>query len=470
MKKSVDVQKRFLIYRMYPKYLAAHQSCRCDMNAGFNNPSNGGCSGNNPGGLVTCEFPLRIESASRTSLESFTQFTSFCSSWSLPDNSIIIFWSSMNFFWANSSKVEFWNFCNSFCFIRTCWWTSRKSCCCRNNSSCRILRSCSAWAARSSWWRTFSPYSAIIVLRCSSNIVLICALELSRSSATLSWADPQFDWSFFWVVWLKETDSEHFSSFGCHKKIDHCCFSPQQVSLFYRPQLQDILQAHRRRRQGRWEKELYRLGCPGSRYRWRPRGSAHWCLRAPCPWDHNLCRVWHSPEWPCSRSWSRTGDLPWNSRQAPWQESGRGGRRTGGRSRERRKRTLKQPRAHAWMGWGDKTRTRPLIQMWRMNACTTTHLNGARIVLNGAWLARLCESWRSCSWDCAWSCTQCSVAFLYHKMFVNIRYKMYCIYTRKSEETLISCMDEMRQKPEHLEPWAMRCVQRMSVTAKDYEY
>ena len=25
MKKSVDVQKRFLIYRMYPKYLAAPQ-------------------------------------------------------------------------------------------------------------------------------------------------------------------------------------------------------------------------------------------------------------------------------------------------------------------------------------------------------------------------------------------------------------------------------------------------------------
>ena len=33
-------------------------------------------------------------------------------------------------------------------------------------------------------WDTL--YSAIIVLRCSSNIVLICALELSRSSAILS--------------------------------------------------------------------------------------------------------------------------------------------------------------------------------------------------------------------------------------------------------------------------------------------
>ena len=34
----------------------------------------------NPGGLVTCEFPLQIDSASRKSLESFIQFTSFCSS------------------------------------------------------------------------------------------------------------------------------------------------------------------------------------------------------------------------------------------------------------------------------------------------------------------------------------------------------------------------------------------------------
>ena len=79
---------------------------------------------------------------------------------------------------------------------------------------------------------------------------------------------------------------------------------------------QEIRQAHRRRRQGRWGRKLYRLGCSGSRYRWRSRGSAHWCLRAPCPWAHNLCRVWHSPDWPCSRSWSCTGDLSWNSRQA----------------------------------------------------------------------------------------------------------------------------------------------------------
>ena len=38
--------------------------------------------------------------------------------------------------------------------------------------------------------------------------------------------------------------------------------------------------------------------------------------------------------------------------------------------------------------------------------------------------------------------------------------------SRKSEQTLTSCMDEMRQT---LGPWAMRCVQGMSVTTQDYE-
>ena len=32
---------------------------RCDMNEGLNNPTKGGCLGNTPGGLATCEFPLQ---------------------------------------------------------------------------------------------------------------------------------------------------------------------------------------------------------------------------------------------------------------------------------------------------------------------------------------------------------------------------------------------------------------------------
>ena len=47
------------------------------------------------------------------SLESFIQFTSFCSSCTLPDYSIIMFWSSMSFRLASVSKVELWNFRNS---------------------------------------------------------------------------------------------------------------------------------------------------------------------------------------------------------------------------------------------------------------------------------------------------------------------------------------------------------------------
>ena len=60
MKKSVDVQKRFLIYPDVSLIFGGSSVCRCDMKAGFNSPSNGGCLGNTPGGLVTCEFPLQI--------------------------------------------------------------------------------------------------------------------------------------------------------------------------------------------------------------------------------------------------------------------------------------------------------------------------------------------------------------------------------------------------------------------------
>ena len=43
MKMLVDWQTRFLIYQMYPKYLAG-PSLRCgDTNEGLNNPSKAGC-------------------------------------------------------------------------------------------------------------------------------------------------------------------------------------------------------------------------------------------------------------------------------------------------------------------------------------------------------------------------------------------------------------------------------------------
>ena len=89
------------------KIFGGSSVCRCDMKASFNNPSNGGCLRIDPGWLVTCGFPLQIDSTSRKSLESFMQFTPFYSSWSLPDNSTTVFWSSMNFCLVKKSKVEF---------------------------------------------------------------------------------------------------------------------------------------------------------------------------------------------------------------------------------------------------------------------------------------------------------------------------------------------------------------------------
>ena len=64
-----------------------------------------------------------------------------------------------------------------------------------------------------------------------------------------------------------------------------------------------------------------------------------------------LCRVWHSPGWPCSRWRSCTGGYSWSSRQAPWQESGRGGRRTwtgGKRTGGRRRSRNNQVHMHGW--------------------------------------------------------------------------------------------------------------------------
>ena len=151
---------------------------RGDTKESLNIPSRIGCLGNNIGWLVTWEFPLRTDSASWKSLEWFIQFNSFCSSCNLPDNSIIVFWFSMSFRLASVSKVELWNCRNFSISVRFCWWTSRKSICCRHNSSCRIRRSSSARAAWSSWWPTFSQYSAIIICLCSSSKVLICAFEL----------------------------------------------------------------------------------------------------------------------------------------------------------------------------------------------------------------------------------------------------------------------------------------------------
>ena len=75
-----------------------------DTKEGLNNPSGIGYGGKDTGRLVTWDFPLRTDSASSKSLESFIQYTSFRNSCTLPDNSIIVFRSSMSFRLASVSN------------------------------------------------------------------------------------------------------------------------------------------------------------------------------------------------------------------------------------------------------------------------------------------------------------------------------------------------------------------------------
>ena len=120
-----------------------------------NIPPSIGWGGNDTGRLVMWEFPLWIDSTSWKSLVPFIQFISFCNSCTLPDNSKIVFWSSMSFCLAIVSKVELWNFRNYSISVRICWRGSRNSNFCRLNCPCKSRRSSSARAAWSSWWLTF---------------------------------------------------------------------------------------------------------------------------------------------------------------------------------------------------------------------------------------------------------------------------------------------------------------------------
>ena len=80
--------------------------------------------------------------------------------------------------------------------------------------------------------------SSLFIQHCPN----LCMSVFSLFPRFLLGQTPQFDRSFR-VERLQETDSEHFSSFECHRKIDHYCFASQQVSLCYRLQLQGISQA-----------------------------------------------------------------------------------------------------------------------------------------------------------------------------------------------------------------------------------
>ena len=125
-------------------------------------PPGTGWSGKNTGWLVTWECPLRTDSASWKSLESFIQLNSFCNSCILPVSSRIVSWSSTNFLLAIVSNDEPWNRFNSYISLRLFSWASRRSQFCFNNCS---WRSCWSCRRRSSpWWaRQVSSFCDSIV-------------------------------------------------------------------------------------------------------------------------------------------------------------------------------------------------------------------------------------------------------------------------------------------------------------------
>ena len=144
----------------------------------LNVPSGIGWGGNDTGRLLTWEFPLRTDSASWKSLESFIQFTSFCNSCTRPESFNIVVWSSTNFRLAIVSNAELWNFLNSSISVRLLWRASRNSNFCCNNCPWRSRCSSSARAAWNSCWLILAWHSARICSFWSSSRVLICASEL----------------------------------------------------------------------------------------------------------------------------------------------------------------------------------------------------------------------------------------------------------------------------------------------------
>ena len=81
-------------------------------------PLGSGWGGKNTGWLATWECPLRTDSASWKSLESFIQLISFCNSCILPVSSRIVSRSSINFLLAIVSNVDPWNRFNSSTSLR----------------------------------------------------------------------------------------------------------------------------------------------------------------------------------------------------------------------------------------------------------------------------------------------------------------------------------------------------------------
>ena len=142
-KTPMDLQKRFPKHHACPKYLAAYH-------CGSALPENGLAFrqdlervGKTVCWLVAWDCPLRTDSVSLKSLESFIQLTSFCSSRILAVSSRIVSRYSINFLLENPSNVDPWNRFNSSISLRLFIWASRRSRFCSNNCSWR-----SCWSRR----------------------------------------------------------------------------------------------------------------------------------------------------------------------------------------------------------------------------------------------------------------------------------------------------------------------------------
>ena len=126
--------------------------------------------GKNAGWLGTWDSPLRTDSASFKSLESFIQLTSFCGSWILLVSSRIVSRSSTRFPLETVSNVDPWTRFNSSISWRLFIWASRRSRFCSNTCSWRSSwsrRSCSSLAtiwSISLRWDSIIPFNFWVLL------------------------------------------------------------------------------------------------------------------------------------------------------------------------------------------------------------------------------------------------------------------------------------------------------------------
>ena len=249
--------------------------------------------------------PLRTDSASCTSLESFIQPIPFCNSCILSMKSKIVSRSSTNFLLANVSNVEPWNRFGSSISLRLFSWASRRSQFCFNNCSWRNWSSC---RRRSSpWWaRQISSFCDSII---SFNFWL--SLELVFSNLCLTISENLLSLSFqknlicslselcLWVSWTLET---------CDSNVEQTT-GLSHLSLLTDDDRQDDKPSSERsaRLRRRW---------------WRHRRRSHWgtaartrtpgCIRHPPSWSgrwvHNLWEAFSRPGCQGPQR-SRTGGL-----------------------------------------------------------------------------------------------------------------------------------------------------------------